>query len=67
MAKSRALITSTERDQLRGEHGPDKKYQATSRVRSRIRDELPKDIELLQDANPDLLDEMREVVCDDKD
>lgn len=38
--------------------------QSVSRVRSRIQDELPRDIEVLEEHRPDLLEELREVVCD---
>lgn len=63
MAKTRALLTETEREQIAGEHGDSRRYQATSRVRRRVVDELTKDIEVLQEHHPDLLDEVREVVC----
>ena len=64
MAKTRALLTETEREQISGEHGDDRRYQATSRVRRRIADELTEDIAVLQEHHPDLLDEVREVVCE---
>ncbi|ELZ96082.1 hypothetical protein C440_05812 [Haloferax mucosum ATCC BAA-1512] len=64
MAKTRALLTQTEREQVAGEHGNDRKYQATSRIRRRIKDEMTKDIEVLAEHHPDLLDELREVVCE---
>jgi hypothetical protein len=63
MAKSRALLTETEREQIAGEHGDDRKYQATSRVRRRINEELTDDVELLEENHPDLFEELREVVC----
>lgn len=66
MAKSRAVLTETEREQIAGEHGDDRKYQATSRARRRIKEELPRDVEILKEHNPDLLDELREVVCSDE-
>lgn len=65
MAKSRALITPHEREQIAGEHGDKRKYEATSRVRRRVKEELVDDIELLAEHHPDLLDEVREVVCDE--
>ena len=65
MAKSRAILTETEREQIAGEHGDKRRYEATSRARARIRDELAVDIEILREHNPDLLDEIREVVCAD--
>ena len=67
MAKTRALLTETEREQIAGEHGRDRRYQATSRVRSRIKEELSKDVEVLAEHHPDLLEELREVVCEEGD
>lgn len=63
MAKTRALLTATEREQIAGEHGDNRRYQATSRIRSRITDELPADVNLLREEHPDLYAELREVVC----
>lgn len=63
MAKTRAILTETEREQIAGEHGTDRRYQATSRVRRRIQDELTEDIEVLEEHHPELLEELREVVC----
>lgn len=69
MAKSRALITDTEYDRISGEVEVEdaKRYQAVSRVRKRIRDELPRDIEMLREHHPDLLEELRDVVCEEAD
>lgn len=64
MARGRALMTETERENLRGEHTDQRRYEAASRVRSRIHDELAVDIELMKEHHPDLLDELREVVCE---
>lgn len=64
MAKTRALLTETEREQIEGEHGDTRKYQAVSRIRSRIDDELTTDVEVLRENHPDLYEELREVVCD---
>jgi hypothetical protein len=49
---------------IAGEHGRNRRYQATSRVRARIEDELTTDVELLAEHQPELLDELREVVCE---
>lgn len=65
MAKQRALLTETERQQLAGEKGDQRRYEATSRVRRRIEDELTTDIEVLAEHHPELLDELREVVCEE--
>jgi hypothetical protein len=35
------------------------------RVRQRIREELPRDIKILREHRPDVLEELREVVCED--
>lgn len=63
MAKTRALLTDTEREQIAGEHGDDRKYQAASRIRRRIDEELTTDVEVLQEQHPQLLEELRDVVC----
>ena len=59
-------MTETEREQIAGEHGDERKYQATSRVRRRIEEELTKDVEVLREHHPDLLEELRDVVCPDE-
>lgn len=65
MAKTRALLTETEREQIAGEHGETRKHQAASRIRSRIRDELPEDVALLAEHHPTLYDELLETVCEE--
>ncbi len=65
MARSRALITPREREQIAGEHTDARKYEATSRVRRRVKEELTTDVELLKENHPELLAEVREVVCDE--
>lgn len=62
-SKTRALLTELEREQIAGQHGDDRRYQAASRARSRIRDELAEDVSVLEDHHPDLLEELRAVVC----
>jgi hypothetical protein len=65
MAKTRALITEREREQIAGEDTDQRRYEATSRVRRRVKDELVKDIEVLAEHHPELLREIQEVVCDE--
>ena len=67
MARSRALITSTERERLTGEADVEaqKRYVAVSRVRRRIQNELPEDVTPLAEHRPDLLEELRDVVCEE--
>lgn len=64
MARGRALLTETEREQIAGEHGDQRKYEAVSRARARTREELAKDIELFEQHKPELLEELREIVCE---
>ncbi|WP_227356168.1 hypothetical protein [Haladaptatus salinisoli] len=64
MAKQRALLTATEREQIAGEHGSERKYQATSRVRRRLKEELTRDVEVLDEHSDMLLAELREIVCE---
>jgi hypothetical protein len=65
MARGRGLITTTEREHIAGKSGEEHdKYVAVSRVRARINDELTDEVELLEQHHPDLLDELREVVCE---
>lgn len=65
MARTRALMTETERKQIAGEESEQRKYEATSRVRRRINEELNLDVELLKEHHPQLLNELRAVVCDE--
>jgi hypothetical protein len=65
MAKTRALMTQTERDRIAGVEDVEdiKRYQAITRVRGRIEDELTEDIRILEENHEGLLAELREVVC----
>lgn len=64
MAERRALLTEREREIVAGEAdvSDSYRYQTISRVRSRF-DQLDDDLAALE-AHGDLLDELREVVCD---
>lgn len=63
MATGRALTTESEREYIRGEHGDQRKYEAKSRVKARINERLAEEVELFEEDAPDLLEELREVVC----
>lgn len=63
MARTRALLTDTEREQL-ANGDEQKRYQVASRVRSRIQDELTTDVGVLEQHHDTLLQELKEVVCD---
>lgn len=66
VSKYRAIMTTADRERISGEANvPDeKRYQAIHRVRSRI-EELEKDVDVLAEHHPDLLEELREVVCEE--
>jgi len=64
MAKTRALLTETDREYITGGAGDDRRYQSASRIRRRIKEELPRDVEILKEHHQDLLDELRAVVCE---
>jgi len=61
----RALLTDRERELIEGgdDVEEDLRYQAISRVRRKINEELTTDVEVLQEQHPQLLEELREVVC----
>lgn len=67
MGRYRAIMTETDREHISetSEPSQDQKDQAVYRVRQRITDELPKDIEILREHRPDVLEELREVVCEE--
>lgn len=66
MGRYRALLTETDREHITGESDPsdDQRDQSVYRVRQRITEELPRDIQILAEERPDLLEELREVVCE---
>lgn len=67
MGRRRALLTDRERELLASEDEDEKeyRYQAASRIRNKIQDELTDDIEILEEHHPELLADLKEVVCDD--
>lgn len=67
MSRYRAIMTETDRDYIRGSDDPSPSQvdQSVYRVRLRINEELEKDIAVLSEHRPDLLQELRDVVCDD--
>jgi len=66
MGRYRAIMTGTDRKHIAGESEPsqDQKDQAVYRVRQRIHEELPEDIAVLEEHRPDVLEELRDVVCE---
>lgn len=67
MARGRGLITEAEREHIAGERDSDqRRYEAVSRVRARINEELTTEVALLEEHNPGLLEDLRDVVCEDR-
>jgi Glu-tRNA(Gln) amidotransferase subunit E-like FAD-binding protein len=64
MSIGRGLLTEGERKYLRGESGDQRMYEARSRYRTRINEEVTEDVELLDQHQPELLDELREIICE---
>ena len=63
---SRALLTEKERERIAdGTKDEQRRYEAVSRARRRIHEELPDDLELLEEHHPTLYDELVSVVCGD--
>jgi len=67
VSRYRAIMSTTDRERISGEADVEnsKRYQAISRVRTRI-EELETDVEILEEHHPELLNELREVVCEDR-
>jgi len=64
---SRALLTEKERERIAGDPGDEqRRYEAVSRARRRIHEELPEDLELLEEHHPTLYDERVSVVSGDR-
>ncbi|WP_233752185.1 MULTISPECIES: hypothetical protein [Halostella] len=60
-------MTETDRKHISEEDDPSDRQvdQSVYRVRKRINEELPQDIEVLEEHRPDLLEELRDVVCEE--
>ena len=60
-------MTETDREHISGDSNPtqDQQDQAVYRVRQRINEELSQDMKLLEENRPDLLEELRDVVCEE--
>jgi hypothetical protein len=63
MGTGRGILTDYERDCLAGEHEKQREYEARSRIRARLDGPLAEDIQHLKEHDPDLLEELRDVVC----
>ena len=64
MTEGRALLTEREREALAGDGSDSYRYKTRTYFRSRL-EQLETDVALLAEHDPELLDELREVVCED--
>jgi predicted oxidoreductase len=66
MGRYRAIMTENDRDNIGGEGDIERHHldQSVYRVRKRINEELAEDVDVLAEHRPDLLAELREVVCE---
>lgn len=62
----RALLTKTERERLAGETDVSEQriYESISRARRRIDEEMPTDVAILREYQPELYEELRTAVCE---
>jgi len=65
MSIGRGLLTKGEREYLRGESSDQRMYEARSRFRTRIEEPVAEDVKLLEQHQPELLEELRDVICED--
>ena len=63
MSHGRGLLTETEREAIAGEGSDSYRYKTRSFFRDRL-DEVGDDIDILEEHDPELLEELRAVVCD---
>lgn len=63
MTEGRGLLTEREREALAGEDSDSYKYKTRTYFRRRL-EKVESDIELLDKHDPELLNELRSVVCE---
>lgn len=62
--EGRGLLTESEREAIAGETSDSYRYKTRSFFRDRI-EKVSEDVEVLAEHDPDLLEELREVVCEE--
>ena len=58
------MLTDRERELIADLESSARRSQAVSRIRRKISEELTEDVELLKSHHPELLEEMRDVICE---
>lgn len=64
VSTGRGILTDYEKDCLAGKKEKQREYEARSRIRARIEGPLLEDVEYLKEHDPQLLKELRSVVCE---
>jgi len=66
---ARALLTETERERLSGDSDAEKQriFESKSRVKKRIIEELPEDVEILSENHPEIFETLQSIVCESED
>lgn len=64
MSEGRGLLTDGERKAIAGETSDSYRYKTRSYFRDRL-EQVEHDVEVLREHDPELLAELRGVVCDD--
>jgi len=64
MSEGRGLLTEEERKAIAGEKSDSYRWKTRSFFRSRL-EAVEDDLGVLKEHDPELLDELREVVCDE--
>lgn len=64
VSTGRGILTDYEKDCIAGKKEKQREYEARSRIRARLEGPLAEDIEHLKEHDPGLLEELREVVCE---
>lgn len=66
MTEGRGLLTDREREALMGEDSSDTyRYKTRTYARRRL-EKLERDVEVMEEHAPDLLDELRAIVCEEE-
>jgi len=66
VSTGRGILTGYERDCLAGKKEKQREYEARARIRARIGGPLVEDIEHLKEYDRELLEELREAVCEEE-
>lgn len=63
MTEGRGLLTETEREAIAGERSDSYRYKTRAYLRNRL-EEVEKDVDVLEEHAPELLEDLREAVCE---